>query len=393
MIRRLLISPIREFIQDSRAVGITLIVCTAISLFLANSAWAAPYLAFWEKEIHAPIDGLNIPHSILHFINDGLMALFFFLVGLEIKRELVKGELSTFKTAILPIVAAIGGMVVPALFYLLVNGGTEFSHGWGVPMATDIAFSLGILSLLGKRVPISVKIFLTALAIIDDLGAILAIAIFYTENISWMYLGLALGIFAVLILLNLFKVKRPYIFFVFGLVMWYFLFNSGVHATLAGVLLAFTIPMSRLEKLEHNLHDPVSFIIIPIFALANTAIIIPGDIIGALTSKISYGILAGLVLGKPLGIFILSYLLVKLKVADLPEGLNWHHIIGMGIIAGLGFTMSIFIAMLAFKNPQYQIDAKLAVLLASLIAAILGYLYLFFFGKPSATIEEWEEAS
>jgi len=371
-----LFSPIQEFIRDSRAVGITLIICTVISLIVSNSAWSDGYIAFWDTEIHSPVSGLSIPHSFLHFINDALMAVFFLLVGMEIKRELLDGELSNFKKASLPVFAAIGGMVVPALLYFSLNANTDSAHGWGIPMATDIAFALGILSLLGKKAPLSLKILLAALAIIDDLGAIIAIAIFYTDDLNWAYLAISGGIFLVLIVMNILKVNRLYPYFIIGLILWYCMFNSGVHATLAGVMLALTLPLKRIPKLEHGLHDPVNFIILPLFALANTAIVFPHELAATLASPINHGILVGLIIGKPLGITLFSFLMVKTGIAQLPKGLSWKHIIGMGLIAGIGFTMSIFISMLAFNNEEAQTTAKLAVLIASTIAGIIGYVYL-----------------
>ncbi len=371
-----ILSPIKEFIQDSRAVGITLLVCTIVSMVISNTAWSESYIGFWEKELHLPWEGLHLPHSVLHWINDGLMALFFLLVGMEIKRELLVGELSSIKKSILPIVGAIGGMVVPALIYVAWNGGTPYAHGWGIPMATDIAFSLGILSLLGRKAPLSLRIFLTALAIIDDLGAIVAIAIFYTSTISWTYLGLAGLIMVVLIVMNLLKVQRHLPYFLLGAILWYLVFNSGVHATVAGVLLAFTIPLKKIGKLEHALHDPVNFIILPLFALANTAILLPTEFAVVFTSNVHHGILTGLFIGKPLGITLLCFLTVKLGLASLPDNLRWGHIVGMGLIAGIGFTMSIFIAALAFDTPDVQLIAKVAIIGASLVSGVSGYLYL-----------------
>lgn len=382
-----IISPIQEFINDSRAVGVTLIICTIISLIVSNSSGSDSYIAFWNTAIHSPIEGIAIPHTILYFINDALMAVFFLLVGMEIKRELLIGELSDFKKASLPIFAAIGGMVVPALLYFSLNAGTDSAHGWGIPMATDIAFALGILSLLGKKVPLSLKVLLAALAIIDDLGAILAIAIFYTDNLDWMYLAISGGLFLLLIAMNLLKVNRLYPYFIVGIILWYCMFNSGVHATLAGVMLALTIPLKRISKLEHGLHDPVNFIILPLFALANTAIVFPNELAATLASPINHGILLGLIVGKPLGITLISFIMVKLGIAQLPKGITWKHIIGMGFIAGIGFTMSIFISMLAFKPEDAQITAKLAVLIASTIAALVGYVYLRMVNKRSPAIE------
>ena len=376
-IQRRLVSPIKQFIGDSRAVGITLIACTILSLVLSNSSWSETYMAFWLKEIHFPISEIVMPHTILHVINDGLMAIFFFLVGMEIKRELVSWELSSFKKSLMPILGAVGGMVAPALIYLAWCGGTEYSSGWGVPMATDIAFSLGVLSLLGRRAPLSVRIFLTALAIIDDLGAIVAIALFYTSSVDMVNLGIGGLVFALLILLNRLKVNMLPIYFVLGALLWYFVFNSGVHATIAGVLLAFAIPVRKIDKLEHKLHDPVSFIVLPLFALANTAIIFPSDLSVVLTSKVNYGIMMGLVLGKPIGIFLMCWMAVKLRIATLPLSMGWNQLLGVGLIAGIGFTMSIFIATLAFGDEETQVISKVAIMGASLISAVGGFLYLY----------------
>ncbi len=374
--KRRFFTPLMEFIRDSRAVGITLMICTLVSLVVSNLPFGATFVGFWEREVHLPVTALQLPHTLLHWINDGLMALFFLLVGMEIKREVLAGELSGLRKATLPAIAAVGGMLVPALLYFFCNKGTGNAYGWGVPMATDIAFSLGILSLMGKRIPMALKVLLMALAIIDDLGAVVAIAIFYTDHIDLFYLGIAGGIFALLILMNLFKVRWLPFYFLLGLGLWYCLFNSGVHATLAGVLLAFSLPLSKVAALEHKLHDPVSFIILPLFALANTAIVFPSDMEHVWSSPVSHGVLLGLIVGKPLGITLLSYIAVRAGVAQLPQGLRWRHILGMGMLAGIGFTMSIFIAMLAFKDAETVITAKLAVIIASLFSGLAGYLFL-----------------
>ena len=375
MIKKLL-SPIYEFLQDSRAVGIVLIICTAISLLLANSAWQQSYIASWDTVVHIPIPQLHLPHTILHWINDGLMVPFFFLVGMEIKREVTIGELSSIRQSMLPILAALGGMVCPALIFTIFNGGTPYANGWGIPMATDIAFSLGILSLLGNRVPLSLKIFLTALAIIDDLGAILTIAVFYTASIQVGYLLAAGIILILLIILNRCKVRQLWCYFIPGILLWYCIYNSGIHATIAGVLLAACIPSSKVSRLIHQLHDPVNFVIMPIFALSNTAIVFPPDMLHTFNSSISYGIMAGLVIGKPLGIFLFSYLAVRFKLAALPDQATWSQLIGIGMIAGIGFTMSIFISTLAYTHAEWQIISKIAVIAASLLAGTIGYCYL-----------------
>ncbi|MRG45571.1 Na+/H+ antiporter NhaA [Chitinophaga sp. SYP-B3965] len=383
-----LLSPIFQFLHDSRAVGIVLIACTIISLVIANSPWQDAYTGFFNTLFdpagghHYDYRGLHLPNSWLLWINDGFMVVFFFLVGLEIKRELTTGELASFKQSLLPILAALGGMAAPAFIYFLFNGSTPYAHGWGIPMATDIAFSLGILSLLGKRVPLSLKIFLTALAIIDDLGAILAIAIFYTEHLQMLYLYIGAGIFALLLLMNYFKVQRLLLYLIPGVVLWYCIFNSGIHATIAGVLLAFCIPLNKIHTLEHNLHDPVNFLIMPIFALANTAIEFPADLLAAFSHSVSFGIIAGLVLGKPLGIFLFCFIAVKMKLANLPANTSWKQVWGVGMIAGVGFTMSIFIATLAFKPVDIQVVSVMSVILASLLAGVAGFIFLRVINKP-----------
>ncbi len=374
--RKKLLSPLHEFLKDSRAVGIILIVCTIVSLILANSPWQEPYLHFWEMEFHFPVAALHLPHTFLHWINDGLMALFFFLVGMEIKRELTIGELSSIRKSMLPVLAAIGGMLCPALIFAIFNGNTPYAHGWGIPMATDIAFSLGVLSLLGNRVPVSLKILLMALAIIDDLGAILTIAIFYTADLQLTYLFAGAGALVLLVILNLAKVQRLILYFIPGIILWYCILNSGVHATIAGVLLAFCIPLSKISSLEHSLHDPVNFIIMPVFALANTAIVFPPDILHVFTSTISYGIIAGLLIGKPLGIFFFSWLATRLKLAALPNQTSWLQIVGVGLIAGIGFTMSIFISTLAYTENELQVISKMSVIVASLLAGLAGFIFL-----------------
>ena len=377
-LKRTFISPLLEFIHDSRAVGIMLIICTAVSLFISNSGWGNGYIAFWNSEIHL---SHSLPHSVIHWINDGLMAVFFFQVGMEIKREMVQGELSSFKKSVLPVAGAIGGMAIPALIFFFFNKGTIYAGGWGIPMATDIAFSLGVASLLGKRVPLSLKIFLTALAIIDDLGAIVAIALFYTESIHFNYLFGGLGIAAALMLWNYFKLPFGFWNFILGMLIWFCFYNSGVHATIAGVLFAFTIPMNRLAQLEHAFHNYVNFLIIPFFALANTAIIIPSGFSAHISNNLSLGIMLGLLAGKPLGIVGITYLLVKLKVGALAKDIQWKHMIGMGLLAAIGFTMSIFIAMLAFKDSFTQDISKMAVMVASFIAIILAYAWFKIFTK------------
>ncbi|MFY1045907.1 Na+/H+ antiporter NhaA [Chryseobacterium sp. GP-SGM7] len=383
----------KKFFESSQSSGILLILCVAFALLIANSSLGNSFQQFLDFQLG--FENLHLKYSVSTWINDGLMAVFFLLVGLEIKRELVEGELSSFKNASLPIFAAIGGMVIPALIYSAFNSQTDYSNGWGIPMATDIAFSLAIISMLGKKVPASLKIFLAALAIVDDLGAILVIAIFYTEQIHWMYLLLSLGIVAVLVLLNFLKVKKLIFYLIPGIFLWYFLHHSGIHATIAGVLLAFTIPtnesdtiISPLEKLEHSLHFPVSFLIMPIFALTNTNIAFSNNMTDGLFSSLGLGIIGGLVFGKLIGINLFSLIAIKLKISSLPQNSSWNQMIGVGLLAGIGFTMSIFIALLSFKNEiDFQDEAKFAILIASVIAAISGYLVLHLSSKN----EELEE--
>ncbi|MCE3076138.1 Na+/H+ antiporter NhaA [Chryseobacterium gwangjuense] len=372
----------KKFFNSSQFSGILLILCVAISLLIANSSSSESFQLFLDKKIGTSVFHLEYPISV--WINDGLMAVFFLLVGLEIKREIIEGELSSFKNASLPIFAAVGGMIVPAAIFTIFNSGTPYENGWGIPMATDIAFSLAIISMLGSRIPNSIKIFLAALAIVDDLGAILVIAIFYTDQIHWIYLLLSLGITTLLFILNFLKVKKLIFYIIPGLFLWYFLHHSGIHATIAGVLLAFSIPtnesnteMSPLEKLEHHLHFPVSFLIMPVFALANTNITFKNGMVDGLTNTLGLGIICGLILGKLIGINLFSFLAIKLKISSLPQNSSWLQMIGVGCLAGIGFTMSIFIALLSFKTEiQIQDEAKFAILIASFLSALLGFIIL-----------------
>lgn len=372
----------KNFFNFKKLGSILLLVCVIVSLFIANSNYAINFTDFLSQKIGFSTSSLSVEYTISAWINDGLMAVFFLFVGLEIKRELIEGELSSIKKASLPVLAAIGGMLVPALIYFLINKNEPTSNGWGIPMATDIAFALAIVALLGKSVPASLKIFLAALAIVDDLGAILVIAFFYTAQIHWNELMIAGGIFALLLILNFFGAKSLWPYLISGLFLWYFVHHSGIHATIAGVLLAFTIPtndtkiLSPLEKLEHSLTKPVSLFIMPIFALANTNITFENGMVEGLASPLGLGIILGLFLGKTIGITLLSYLAVKLKLAKLPTGANWKHILGMGMLAGIGFTMSIFIAMLSFNEPVYIVESKFSILCASIFSGAIGYLFL-----------------
>ena len=383
VVKRKLTKSYNEFFDSEKASGIVLIVCTIASLLMANILIGEKYLDFW----HLYVGGL----SIEHWINDGLMAIFFLLIGLELKRELYKGELSNFKNALLPIFAAVGGLSLPALIHFFYNNGTPTQAGIGIPMATDIAFALGVLALLGNRVPASLKIFLTALAVMDDLGAIIVIAVFYTAKLSTGYLFAAMIVFGLLSLLNKAKIMSLIPYLIGGAAMWFFMLESGIHATIAGVLLAFTIPFTAIEddetspsyKLEHFLHKPVAFGILPIFALCNTGIVIGTDWANSLVSANSLGIISGLVLGKPIGIVFLSFIAVSIGICRLPLDLNWKHILGAGFLGGIGFTMSIFITNLAFVGDTAIINAsKMAILLASLIAGIIGFLWLRILSQP-----------
>lgn len=374
-IRSSIIHPIRAFLEDSRATGIILFCCTILSMIITNTNVGKGYLDFWNSSVNIP-GPLHFPHTVLHWINDGLMAIFFFLVGMEIKRELVAGELSSFQKAILPVMAALGGMIVPAAIFSFFNVNTNFAAGWGIPMATDIAFSLGVASLLGKRMPVSLKIFLMALAIIDDLGAIVVIALFYGGDIQWIYLGIAVFIFSLVTLINYFKKGSGWLFIIAGIALWYCVFQSGIHATIAGVLTALLIPTDKLPAYEHRFHNGVNFIILPLFALANTAILLPGNLMEVINSSLSWGIVLGLVIGKPLGITSFSWLAVKTKLGAQPSDVSWLQMLGAGLLAGIGFTMSIFIAMLAFTENEFHDVSKIAVLIASLLSMLVGLLLL-----------------
>ncbi|GHV41340.1 Na(+)/H(+) antiporter NhaA [Bacteroidia bacterium] len=367
---------LRAFMESEKSGGLVLIVCTFISILIANSSMSDHYLSIWD--FHAG------GHSVADWINDGLMAVFFLLIGLELIQEVHEGELSNIKRAMLPVSGALGGMLIPAGIYMFFNFGTTTHAGFGIPMATDIAFALGILSLLGNRVPTSLKVFLTALAVIDDLGAIIVIAVFYTTSLSWVNLLIALAIFIVLLVLNKkFHITNMIPYITGGIIMWYFMLNSGIHATIAGVLLAITIPFAKGDKKslsnkwQHALHYPVAFVILPLFALANTAIVIEGSWDQSIGEPFALGILLGLIIGKPLGITLFSFISVKSGLCSLPKSTKWKELSGVGILGGIGFTMSIFITLLAFKGDMHYInESKLMILLASLVSGIIGYTWL-----------------
>jgi NhaA family Na+:H+ antiporter len=370
-----------NFIRTKQGSGVLLIACVALSLIIANTGLNEGFKKLLALEFGYHSATIHLNYSVLNWINDGLMAIFFFLIGLEIKKEIIDGHLSSFKIAAVPIFAAIGGAIVPAIIFYLFNNGTNTHKGWAVPMATDIAFALGVLALLGKLVPTALKVLLSTLAVVDDLLAILIIAIFYSTSLNGFYLLMAGGIFLFLLLMNRTGVKHLAFYILPGLVLWYFIHHSGIHATIAGVLTALTVPVTSkkgpvLDKLAHQLTNPVTYIIMPLFALANTNIHIEGNVLGSVTGLLSLGIIAGLLIGKPVGVMLFAWLTVKLKIGSLPEFISWKHITGMGLLAGIGFTMSIFISFLSFGSSVYNTEAKFAILIASVIAGIVGFIYL-----------------
>lgn len=360
-----------DFFRSEKSSGIVLICCTAISLAFTNSTLGESYSAMWLSQLGG--------HSVTHWINDGLMTIFFLLIGLELEREIYIGELSDVRNSLLPVFAALGGMFIPAGVHLAFNFGTYYQAGAGIPMATDIAFALGVLSLLGKRVPSSLKVFLTALAVIDDLGAILVIAVFYTATVQWVNLLIAVGVFGVLLAMNRLKVHNLIPYIVGGILMWYFMLHSGIHATISGVLLAFAIPFgdggerSPSFILQRNLHYPVAFVILPLFALANTSVELGAHWYNVLLTTNGLGIALGLIAGKPLGILSFSWLSIKLKLSSIPEGIDFRQMAGVGFLGGIGFTMSIFITLLAFGHDAEIAQSKISILIASVVAGAIGY--------------------
>ena len=383
-------APFKWFFKLEAASGLILLISAIVALIISNSSYAELYFHILHKYIFIGINNFGLKLSVLHWINDALMAIFFFFVTLEIKREFIQGELSSRKQAILPIIAAIGGMLVPALIYIFINfSNSETLNGWAIPSATDIAFSIGILSLLGSRVPISLKIFLTALAIIDDLGAIIIIAFFYSGDLSLKYLGLMLLAFLLLLLLNKGNIKKTLPYLILGLFLWFFTHESGVHATISGVLLACCIPhrkkehdFSLLIKMEHSISPYVAFFIMPLFAFANAGVSLEGLTLSSLLSPVPLGILLGLFIGKQIGVFIFSYVAIKFGLAQMPNNSNWLNLYGVGILTGIGFTMSLFVGNLAFiENIQYMDGVKIGVLSGSLLSTIVGYFLLLLTSK------------
>jgi NhaA family Na+:H+ antiporter len=377
----------REFWKNERSGGVVLVLCTVLSLALTNSAWGEAYVGLW----HLKLAG----QPVEFWINDGLMAVFFLMVGLELKRELLVGELSRVKHALLPAMAALGGMLVPAGIHFILNHGTATASGAGIPMATDIAFAIGILSLLGDRVPVALKVFLTALAVIDDLGAIIAIALFYSTGVSWADLSVALTIFLLMLSLDRMRVGRLWVYLVLGVVMWVFMLRSGVHPSITGVLVAFAIPFNSrkgiAQRLEDRLHEPVAFFIMPVFALANTCIHLDSGWASDLFSSNSMGVFLGLVLGKPLGITLFTAIAVAVRLCALPRGTRWIQVIGLGFLGGIGFTMSIFITLLAFNDQTTIMHAKTAILISSTVAALIGLLWLKAVLPPAKVVKEEED--
>ena len=382
---RYISSPFKWFFKLEAASGLVLLISAVLALIISNSDLSSVYFETLNKYLFIGINNFGLKLSVLHWINDALMAIFFFFVTLEIKREFLQGELSNIKQALLPIIAAVGGMVVPALFYVVINfGDPETINGWAIPSATDIAFSLGVLSLLGKRVPLSLKVFLTALAIIDDLGAILIIALFYSGDLNVMYLSLMLFAFIILLVINKFNIKVFFPYLLIGLLLWDFTHNSGIHATIAGVLLAMTIPhrkkekdFSLLIKIEHAISPYVAFGIMPLFAFANAGVSLEGLSLSSLLDKVPLGIVLGLFVGKQLGVFVFSYVSIKLKIAQMPGNSSWYNFYGVGILTGIGFTMSLFVGNLAFvENAQYMDGVKIGVLTGSLLSTLAGYFLI-----------------
>ena len=378
-------TPFKWFFKLEAASGLVLLISAIIALIISNSSISFLYFETLNKYIFIGLNNFGIRLSVLHWINDVLMAIFFFFVTLEIKREFIQGELSNIKQATLPIVAAIGGMLVPALIYVYINfGNSETINGWAIPSATDIAFSLGVLSLLGSRVPISLKVFLTALAIIDDLGAIVIIAFFYSSDLSLFNLVMMILMFAILLALNKFEIKKFTPYLLIGIFLWHFTHESGIHATIAGVLLACTIPhrkkekdFSLLIKIEHSISPYVAFGIMPLFAFANAGVSLEGISYSSLLMPVPLGILMGLFLGKQIGVFLFSYVSIKLGFAQMPNNSNWIKLYGVGILTGIGFTMSLFVGNLAFiENTQYIDGVKLGVLSGSLLSTLAGYFLL-----------------
>ncbi len=371
-----------DFFNNKKSSGFILLCCTLTSLLLSNYLIGESYMNFWHYEVGYDTEHFHFNHSLEQWINEGLMTVFFLVVGLEIEREIYAGELNPISKSILPITAAFGGMIMPALLFTLINLGLDTQVGFGIPMATDIAFAIALLSLLGKKIPNAIKVLLTSVAIIDDLGSIVVIALFYGKGIDWVYLSFAMNIAGLMLVFNYFKVRFLAIYLGLGLIMWFCMLNSGIHASITGVFLAFAIPFenghphSPSNTLHHYLDIPVSYVILPIFTLANTALIINIQSFSSILDYHTMGILVGLLIGKPIGILGAVFLAQKLKLAKIPRGITYYHILGMGFLAGIGFTMSIFITLLAFKDAALVQDSKIMILISSTLAGLIGYLIL-----------------
>lgn len=370
--------PFQKFLKSEAAAGVLLIACALGAMIWANSPWSQIYQELWHLEFGSSFRAFEFRMSLLHWINDGLMAWFFFYVGLEIKREVLGGELSSLRKAALPIAAALGGMLVPALIYTAFNRGGEGAPGWGIPMATDIAFALGVLSLLGKRVPMGLRVFLATLAVADDIGAVIVIAVFYNAQIHWLMFAMIGAVLALFMLANRTGVRNPLIYLLLGIATWLFVLQSGIHASIAGVLVAMTIPTYTSKRMLHALHPWVSYFIMPLFALANAGIVFGHDAEATIITTVTIGVLLGLLLGKAIGITLFAWLAVKLRIARLPESVSWRQLHGAAWLGGIGFTMSIFIATLAFENEGLELGAKVGILAASVIAGVVGWLVLRF---------------
>ena len=373
----------KSFVNSQQLNGILLLCCTVFSLILSNTSWCAGYAEFWKAPFSSSLTQHHLPDTPILLINDFLMAFFFLVVGLEIRKEIVSGDLSNFKSASLPVAAAISGMIAPALIYFCLNNGSSTQTGWGIPMATDIAFALGILSLSGKRVPTSLKLLLTTLAVADDLGAVLVIALFYSHGLSTIYLISSILLFILLLLANRSGIKNNFFYILAGILLWYLIHSSGVHATVAGVLMALVLPdeIFNNKKGLNSLEHAVNYAVIPLFALANTAIVLQPNWTASLVEPTSIGIILGLLFGKPAGILSAVYLSVKCKITQLPKEINFRHLAGVGFLGGIGFTMSIFISLLAFESVDITNKAKVAIMLASLISGLIGFLILRFTPK------------
>lgn len=376
-----IIAPVHEFIRLEYAGGVFLFVSVIAALIWANSPFGSSYHHLWEIKLPIGFGNYVLDKPLHIWINDGLMAIFFFVIGLELKREFMDGGLSTPQKAALPMVAALGGMILPALIYVLINRGTESAHGWGIPMATDIAFALALISMSGKHIPPSVKVFLSALAVADDLGAILVIAFFYGTGLHLVPLGIAVVLLLVLTAGNKLGIKHAAFYLLIGIGVWLGFLLSGIHATIAGVLVAFTVPRTILPKIEHRLHPWVAFLIMPLFALANAGMDIGASFFSSLANPVSLGVITGLIAGKFIGVLLFTWLMVRFGRAQLPEQAGWKHIIGVAFLAGVGFTMSLFISNLAFENPLFIEQAKYGILTASIVSGVLGVAVLKYFKK------------